>query len=276
MSVATDRFSYIKDLGLKLARTPAKRAKTERILIHHFGANSTVPAVHEYHISRGHAAIDYNIVVQSDGTIVWGRGLDYAGGSVNNANTATAGMNATSVAIALQGDREHEPMPEAQWKALCRVVRDLCDYYGLHTKAAIRGHNEVAGRSYTDCPGRYTDMDALRTYALGSAPVPADPQPAEPSVADPKIVPADFAKCAKLTSPMERSDRVRWLQIRLDRHHADPKGVDGVFGPNTEAAVIRFQQARINEGRDIGGPIVNGRQQPDGKVGIKTAAILAE
>lgn len=268
------RFSYIKDLGLQMSRTPAQRSRTDRILVHHFGGNSTVSAVNEYHKSRGHAGIDYNIVVQSDGTVVWGRGLGCTGGSVNGANSKTKGMNATSIAVALQGDREHDPIPQVQWDALCRLTRDLCDYYGLHTKKSILGHNEAAGKDYTDCPGRYVDMDALRAFALGNTVDPEPPQEGIPSVATPSIIPTDFARCAKLTSPMERSDRVKWLQIRLDRHNADPKGIDGVFGPNTDAALRRFQAARIAEGLDVGCDYCG--NVPDGKCGIKTATLLAE
>ena len=65
----------------------------------------------------------------------------------------------------------------------------------------------------------------------------------------------------------ESSARVKWVQTRLGKHGVTLT-VDGIFGSNTEAGVKKFQQARKNEGRDIGAV--------DGIVGPKTAAILAE
>ena len=72
----------------------------------------------------------------------------------------------------------------------------------------------------------------------------------------------------KLTSPMMRGDDVRQAQERLEKHLAQPGRIDGVFGNSTKEAVIRFQQARKNEGRDIG--------EVDGVIGPKTWKILWE
>ena len=61
---------------------------------------------------------------------------------------------------------------------------------------------------------------------------------------------------------------MRQAQERLEKHLAQPGKIDGIFGERTEAAVKRFQQARKNEGRDIGAV--------DGIIGPKTWAILWE
>ena len=131
------------------ALTP--RRATKRILLHHTsgGDAETVAGIHAYHLSKGHKGIDYNICVERDGSVAWGRGLTYCGGSVNSSAALTRGMNDDSVAIAVLGDFEHSHMPKAQADALFRVTRDVAQYYGL---AEIKGHSEVAGRSYTDCP----------------------------------------------------------------------------------------------------------------------------
>ena len=60
----------------------------------------------------------------------------------------------------------------------------------------------------------------------------------------------------------------RQAQERLEKHLAQPGRIDGVFGNSTKEAVIRFQQARKNEGRDIG--------EVDGVIGPKTWKILWE
>jgi len=155
-------FDYVKDFGLKPARAYVKRKSTQRIILHHTsgGASETVQGIHAYHISRGHAGIDYNICVLKDGTACWGRGLDYAGGSVNNSAAASRGYNDTSVAIVALGDFERSQMPAVQKEALKRVVRDVAQHYGI---TEIIRHKDVAN---TDCPGKFYPFDEIKSYAL--------------------------------------------------------------------------------------------------------------
>lgn len=72
----------------------------------------------------------------------------------------------------------------------------------------------------------------------------------------------------KLTSPMMRGEDVRQAQERLEYHKAQPGKIDGTFGKNTKAAVIRFQKARIAEGHDLGS------SGADGVIGQKTWNLL--
>lgn len=255
-------FSYVKECGLKPARAYTKRKKTDRILLHHFGSNSTLEGVHSYHIGRGHAGIDYNIAVLADGTVAWGRGLEFCGGSVNNSNAETKGYNDTSIAIAVQGDIEHSVMPQVQKDALFRTVKDVAQHYGLTRTDQILGHDEAAGPGYTDCPGRLYPLQEIKEYALGqSAVVP-------PVIEQPPIGLPALARNLKLISPMMRGEDVRMVQKRLDRHLVDVGGIDGIYGKRTREGVMKFQQARKNEGRDIGAV--------DGIVGPKTWAVLWE
>lgn len=64
----------------------------------------------------------------------------------------------------------------------------------------------------------------------------------------------------RLTSPPQRGDQVRQIQKKLKEQGFDPKGVDGIYGPKTFAAVLAFQQAR--------------GLLPDGEVGPQTAKAL--
>ena len=109
--------------------------------------------------------------------------------------------------------------------------------------------------------------DAVLSIAGGVAPNTVTP-PA-PSVNVPELT-----RVLKRTSPMMTGDDVRQLQERLKAHLADPGKIDGEFGDKTRDAVIAFQQARINEGRDVGCRY-NGNK-PDGKCGELTWAILWE
>lgn len=91
----------------------------------------------------------------------------------------------------------------------------------------------------------------------------------KPSTSIPKLT-----RTLKYTFPLMKGDDVRQAQERLEKHLANPGSIDGKYGKNTEQAVKRFQQARINEGRDVGCSY-NGNK-PDGKIGEKTWAILWE
>ena len=89
--------------------------------------------------------------------------------------------------------------------------------------------------------------------------------------------PSPSANVPELTRVLKRGckgDDVMQAQERLNHHKANAGKVDGVFGTNTYNAVLRFQQARINEGRDVGCRYNDNK--PDGKIGELTWAILWE
>ena len=89
--------------------------------------------------------------------------------------------------------------------------------------------------------------------------------------------PSPSANVSELTRVLKRGckgDDVMQAQERLNHHKANAGKVDGVFGTNTYNAVLRFQQARINEGRDVGCRYNDNK--PDGKIGELTWAILHE
>ena len=106
--------------------------------------------------------------------------------------------------------------------------------------------------------------DAILYIAGGVAPNTVTPP--SPSVNVPELTRVLKRGC--------KGDDVMQAQERLNHHKANAGKVDGVFGTNTYNAVLRFQQARINEGRDVGCRY-NGNE-PDGKCGELTWAILHE
>lgn len=252
-------FEYVKEYGLVFDGTLTPRKATRRILLHHTsgGDAETVQGIHAYHLSKGHKGIDYNICVERDGTVSWGRGLAYCGGSVNNSAAGTKGMNDDSVAIVALGDFEHNHMPKLQKEALMRVTRDVAQYYGI---TEIKGHNEVAGRGYTDCPGRYFPLDEAREYAA------VKEDEASGQQGGGKL--PELTRNLKLASPMLRGGDVQAAQVRLNLHKAQAGKEDGIYGEKTREAVIRFQKARIAEGYDLGSA------GADGVVGQKTWGIL--
>ena len=89
--------------------------------------------------------------------------------------------------------------------------------------------------------------------------------------------PSPSVNVPELTRVLKRGckgDDVMQAQERLNHHKANAGKMDGVFGTNTYNAVLRFQQARINEGRDVGCRYNDNK--PDGKIGELTWAILHE
>jgi peptidoglycan hydrolase-like protein with peptidoglycan-binding domain len=64
----------------------------------------------------------------------------------------------------------------------------------------------------------------------------------------------------RLTTPMMKGDKVREIQQRLKATDCSPGTIDGIYGPNTQAAVVAFQ--RMHD-------LVS-----DGEVGVQTATAL--
>ena len=126
-------FEYIKNYGLKFSGTLEKRSITNLIVLHHSegGYSETVLSIHNYHLSNGHKGIDYNICIEKDGTVVWGRGLEYVGGHTSNSYATTKGVNARSIGIVCLGNFTKDKMPIEQKEALKRVVADLVIYYKI-------------------------------------------------------------------------------------------------------------------------------------------------
>lgn len=64
----------------------------------------------------------------------------------------------------------------------------------------------------------------------------------------------------RVTSPCMQAEKIREIQKKLKEHGFDPKEIDGVYGPNTLAAVVEFQRSQ--------------KLVVDGEVGPRTAAAL--
>ena len=95
-----------------------------------------------------------------------------------------------------------------------------------------------------------------------------------PNTVTPPSPPNDVPELTRVLKRGCKGEDVKQAQERLNHHKANAGKVDGVFGTNTYNAVVRFQQARIGEGRDVGCRY-NGNK-PDGKIGDNTWAILWE
>lgn len=236
-------FEYVKDLGLTPERPYTKRDETNLVVLHHFESDASAQAVHAYHISRGHKGIDYNIVVLKSGEAVWGRGLEYEGGHTNNTASRTRGVNARSVGIVCQGNFNLEKMEAVQKDMLCRVTRDVADYYGIKD---IQSHKEISGVDYTDCPGTYFPTDEVRAYAMREA-------------EQPEWTPPTFHITKILKKGMDDPE-VCHITRNLTALGFIDRDCTSVFDDAVEAAVRAFQREY--------------RLEEDGIVGRQTTAAL--
>ena len=133
--------------------------------------------------------------------------------------------------------------------------------FGTKTDAAVRDVQKNGGVSVDGQVGKNTTPLLGGTWT-GSG---SSSSGSSSSSSIPKLT-----RNLKLTSPMMKGDDVKQAQQRLQKHLANPGKIDGVFGSDTKAAVVRFQKARIAEGRDLGST------GADGVIGQKTWAILWE
>lgn len=159
-------FDYVKNPHLTFSGQLDKRSKTDLIVLHHSegGAAETVESIHEYHLSKGHKGIDYNICILKNGDVYWGRGMDTAGGHVSNSWPKTAGVNIRSVGIVCLGNFNLGPMEAAQLSALKKITADVVRQFGFDSASQIVTHREIAGAEYTDCPGKYFPAEEVRAF----------------------------------------------------------------------------------------------------------------
>ena len=149
--------------ALQFRSTPTRRSATNEIVLHHYAhptkagqQYATVHDVHRWHLNAGKIGIGYNLVVNRDGSIIIGRGMDAVGAHTY----PPRGINSTSVGIGVQGnfDSVNTYMPDAQFNALVWLIKHIRGIYG---NIPIRGHREVPGTS-TACPGRFFPIDEIR------------------------------------------------------------------------------------------------------------------
>jgi len=136
---------------LRFRNALTRRARTDGIVLHHYAANVSVQTVHNWHLGNGWAGIGYNFVVDKDGTIWNGRGMEFVGAHAAN-------NNANTIGIAVQGNYHtvSRTMPDAQFNALVWLIRHVRERYG---NIWIRGHRDLMA---TACPGQHFPMDEVR------------------------------------------------------------------------------------------------------------------
>lgn len=127
------------------------------IIVHNTGAEEVdANQVKQYHLSQGYVDVGYNFIIERDGKIIIGRDLNIPG-----AHTDSDGMNKKGIGIAVIGNMQNHACTPEQWKSLLTLVKYLANEFNI-PYTNVLGHNEVLG-SYTYCPGKYIDMNELRS-----------------------------------------------------------------------------------------------------------------
>ena len=131
----------IIDPKLKLAYYPGDRSKTTDLICHHVTSDSTVEAIHKYHLGLGWAGIAYNYFVDKKGNIYIGRPEKCRGGHTQN-------YNHCSIGICFEGNFEKEYMNDAQLAAGQWLIEDIKKRYpGIN----VGKHSQY---NATACPGK--------------------------------------------------------------------------------------------------------------------------
>lgn len=193
-------------------RPVAIKTPVAQLVLHHSagqdGGPETVRAIQRFHMrTRGWSDIAYTWLYSPElRTFFEGRGPGVA-------QAAQSGHNRNSHSVCVLGNFEREPV-------LITTIEDLGVWARWHRKAGhgpgqYIGHRQLGT---TACPGTnlFNQLGRINDLADGDTPV----QPAIP----PTLRRGD------------RGDDVRLAQAAVGAK------VDGVFGPNTEAAVKQFQR----------------------------------
>ena len=234
-----------------------KRAKTEKIVLHHAAASScTVEDIHRWHLANGWSGIGYHYFVRKDGNIYRGRPEDTVGAHAY-------GANSNSIGICFEGNFETETMPAAQKDAGRQLVAYLLKRYRL-TESCVIKHKDV---NATACPGKNFPFDEIVNVASESETNKKESKVKKfqlAAIADGFKFPKYGAdgmwggECESVAKIAVCKQRVTYKYKNLTKIVQEAVGVyaDGLFGKKTKAAVKAYQKA-------------NGLAY-DGEVGINT------
>ena len=121
--------------------------------------DTTAAEIDLWHKARGWSGIGYHYLVRRNGQIQNGR-------SENQIGAHAAGVNGVSLGVCLSGHGDLQPMTEAQYQSLIRLLVQLCRRHGIPADRIV-GHREIykidpAARTTKTCPGSKVPMDQIR------------------------------------------------------------------------------------------------------------------
>ena len=212
--------------GPKSRLTPLNKKRVVGIAVHHSGVKNgpkgvtAVKAFERHHMdANGWNAIAYNWLIDEQGVIYEGRGAGVI-------SAATRPYNSRTESICYTGDGD-KAIPAKTQKSLTWLIADIQKRYTV--KLWVKGHRELAS---TSCPGNVL-FDWVQNHRNGITKV----QPkAKPAAKKP-------AKTTRLAKQGSRGAHVKMMQTQLNKK-GFKLSVDGIAGPQTIAALKKFQKSK--------------------------------
>jgi hypothetical protein len=134
----------------------------QRVVMHHTAGPSTETPeqIAQYHVDvKGWPGIGYHYVIIPAGAV-------FKCLPATVVSNCVAGGNTTSLCVALVGNFDLGPVPDAQWAAAVELAKELVAAYNLKE---VYGHREVPGPPQdTHCPGLYFVTDKFRAEVFGN------------------------------------------------------------------------------------------------------------
>ncbi|MFC0470595.1 N-acetylmuramoyl-L-alanine amidase [Halalkalibacter kiskunsagensis] len=218
-----------------------RRAKSaiRNIAIHHSATTSgSAEAFARYHVNElGWPGIGYHYVVDQDGSISLCHDLEVVSYHVGNSNSFAVG-------ICMVGDFRTQSLTVAQRQATLELTRSLMDQLSIPIDN-VWGHIEFPGYSWKPCPS--ISMHSFRNWLREEGATFTDSPPPSPTY-------VAGARQRTILSRGDQGDDIRALQERLDELGFHPGRIDGIFGPQTADAVMRFQRTASISVDGIVGP----------------------
>lgn len=245
------------DVRNQLTRHPTRNYGSHRleaisyITVHHSATSSgNAQSFANYHVNYNNwPGIGYHFVILRDGTIQWTN-------SLTTTSYHTGGRNTGNIGICLVGSGQ---FTDVQMERLITLIQHLRMDVSVLVRRVL-GHNEHPDQS-TACPSM--DMDSIRNQVAAGAGTGTGgngtgdgngDQPEEGEDSMPVNVPTQTLRRG------DHGEQVRRLQQSLmDAGLTLNHGADGIFGRETEQAVLRFQREHGLTVDGIAGPETNQR-----------------
>ncbi|MFV8826967.1 peptidoglycan-binding protein [Alkalihalobacterium sp. APHAB7] len=204
------------------------RGAIRNIAIHHSATTSgSAEAFARYHVNNlGWPGIGYHYVVDRDGSISWCHDLEVVSYHVGNSNGMTVG-------VCMVGDFRTQTPTSQQREAALELTQFLMNELNIPVDN-VWGHIEFPGYSWKPCPSismtQFRSQLAERTGQTDRSAIPS-----------PTYIAG--ARQRSILSRGDQGDDIMALQERLNELNFMPGPIDGIFGPQTFDAVVRFQRA---------------------------------
>lgn len=223
------------------------RSRTNRIILHHAEATSCTAE----DIHRWHLGNGWSGAGYH--FLVRKDGSVYRLRPENKVGAHASGSNSDSLGICFEGRYNSETMPQAQIDAGRALVAHLKGKYSITT---VQAHRDVCS---TDCPGANFPFAEIAGAPASSAPAQTGGQPAvtgaSGSIADVQRWAGSAAD--GIFGPNTKAALVRKLQRELNAQFGRGLAVDGIWGPKTKAACVNVRRgAKGNITRTLQGALI--------------------